>query len=47
MVGITHLNRITNIKCKNIALAAIKKWHLTLRLGMKPVRKVTDFPWHA
>lgn len=44
---ITHLDRNTNLKCKNISLAAIKKWHLTLLLGIRDGRKITHFPWYA
>lgn len=44
---ITHLDRNTKLKCKNISLAAVKKWHLTLLLGIGTGRKITNFPWFA
>lgn len=44
---ITHLDRNTKLKCKNISLAAIKQWQLTLLLGTRTGRKITYFPWYA
>lgn len=44
---ITYLDRNTKLKCKNISLAAIKKWHLTLLLGIRTGGKITNFPWYA